>query len=40
MSEEREDRLTIRQALAVWAAAAFTGWALTVAAVWLASQAF
>jgi hypothetical protein len=41
MREERDDdRLTVRQAIVVWAAAAVTGWAITVGAVWLASRIF
>jgi hypothetical protein len=40
MGEEGDDRLSIRQALLVWGAAAVTGWALTVGALWLATQAF
>ena len=40
MGEESDDRLTIRQAILVWSAAAVAGWALTVGAVWLATQAF
>ena len=40
MTEESDERLSIRQAFLVWGAAAATGWALTVGVVWLASQAF
>lgn len=40
MSEDTDERLSIRQAILVWSAAAVTGWALTVAAVWLASRVF
>lgn len=40
MNEEVDDRLTVRQAILVWGAAAITGWALTVGVVWLATQAF
>lgn len=40
MSEERDERLTVRQAIVVWAAAAVTGWAITVGVIWLASRVF
>lgn len=40
MSEDREERLTIRQALMVWTFAAVSGWTLTVAVVWFASRVF
>lgn len=40
MTENGDERLSIRQAILVWGAAAATGWAFTVGVVWLASRAF
>ncbi len=40
MSDETDERLTVRQAILVWSAAAVSGWALTVGVVWLASRIF
>jgi len=40
MSEDRDERLSVRQAVVVWAAAAFTGWTITVGVVWLVSRVF
>jgi len=34
---EDDEPMTLRRAIAVWAAAAFVGWALTVGAVWAAT---
>lgn len=35
-----DDRLTVRQAIVVWLAAAAVGWLLTVGAVYLAARVF
>jgi hypothetical protein len=36
----RDERLSVRQAILVWLAAAAAGWLLTVGAVYLASHVF
>lgn len=38
--DSRDDRLTVRQAIVVWLAAAAAGWLLTVGAVYLAARVF
>lgn len=40
MSQETEERLSMRQAVLVWSAAALTGWVFTVGAIWLAAEIF
>lgn len=40
MSEELEERLSMRRALLVWSAAAATGWVITVGMIWLATRVF
>lgn len=38
--DDRDERLSVRQAILVWLAAAAAGWLVTVAIVYLASRVF
>ena len=38
--DDRDERLSVRQAILVWLAAAAVGWLITVGAVYLASHVF
>ncbi len=39
-ADDRDERLSVRQAILVWLTAAAAGWLLTVGAVYLASHIF
>ena len=39
-AEDRDERLSVRQAILVWLAAVAAGWLLTVGVVYLASRLF
>ena len=40
VQDDRDERLSVRQAILVWLAAAVAGWLLTVGAVYFASHVF